>query len=144
MPSRNNVENATIIIERTSEIGLALAAINRAHYPAELAFDGNGSGLYWMYLWFTHQLVQSRGCTDIRALHLQGVCGCLCLGKCFLAAPGLDAGAGPSLDGGAGPGEDGAAQGSGEAAKFTAPPRSQAGMNSSGRAFPASQELGLG
>lgn len=40
--SRNNVENATIIIERTSEIGVALAAINKAHYPVELAFDGNG------------------------------------------------------------------------------------------------------
>lgn len=31
--SRNNVENTTIIIERTSEIGLGPAAINRAHYP---------------------------------------------------------------------------------------------------------------
>lgn len=52
--SRNNVENATIIIERTSEIGLALAAINRVHYPVELAFDGNGSGLHWIHLCFTH------------------------------------------------------------------------------------------
>lgn len=53
LPSRNNVENATIIIERTSEISLALEAINRAHYPVELAFNGNGSGLNCIHLCFT-------------------------------------------------------------------------------------------
>lgn len=50
--SRNNIDNI-IIIKRTSEIGLALKAINMAHYPVELAFDGNGSLLYWMCLCFT-------------------------------------------------------------------------------------------
>lgn len=50
--SRNNIDNI-IIIKRTSEIGLALEAINMAHYPVELAFDGNGSLLYWMCLCFT-------------------------------------------------------------------------------------------
>ena len=51
--SRNNIDNVIIIIKRTSEIGLALEAINMAHYPVELAFDGNGSLLYWMCLCFT-------------------------------------------------------------------------------------------
>lgn len=51
--SRNNRDNVIIIIKRTSEIGLALEAINMAHYPVELAFDGNGSLLYWMCLCFT-------------------------------------------------------------------------------------------
>lgn len=51
--SRNNIDNVIIIIIRTSGIGLALEAINMAHYPVDLAFDGNGSLLYWMFLCFT-------------------------------------------------------------------------------------------
>lgn len=51
--SRNNIANVIIIIKRTSGIGLALEAINMAHYPVDLAFDGNGSLLYWMCLCFT-------------------------------------------------------------------------------------------
>lgn len=73
--SRNNVENGTIIIERTSEIGLALAAINRAHYPVQLAFDGTAQDCTG-YICVSHcQLMQSQGCIDIKALCLQGVCG---------------------------------------------------------------------
>lgn len=51
--SRNNIDNVIIIIKRTSEIGLVLEAINMTHYPVELAFDGNGSLLFWMCLCFT-------------------------------------------------------------------------------------------